>query len=89
MTLIREEVDCLFLKKGFFDTGTLLTLKHPAYVCGMSKGRDHMYVCRPTICCIHLCNFSKKKTNSQDDKVVSIGMEDQNLLKTQQLTKKL
>jgi hypothetical protein len=73
-------------KKQFLDTGTLLTLQQPTYVCGLSKGSAHMHACRPTIGCVHLCNFSKNmKTNSQA-KAGSTGMEDQNPLKTQKLT---
>jgi hypothetical protein len=45
-----------------------------------------MYMCRPTTGRVHLCNFSKKKTNSQADRAGSTGMADQNPLKTQQLT---
>jgi hypothetical protein len=61
MTSIREEFDCLFLKKYFIYIGTLLTLKQLAYVHGLSKGRVRMYVCRPTAGHIHLCNLSKIK----------------------------
>jgi hypothetical protein len=61
MTSIREEDDYLFLRKRFPDTGTLLTLKKPVYVRGLSKGRACMYACRPTAGHVHLCNFSKKR----------------------------
>jgi hypothetical protein len=44
-TSIKEEVDCLFLKKIFLDACTLLMLKKTAYVCGLSKSRAHMYMC--------------------------------------------
>jgi hypothetical protein len=86
MTSDREEVDYLFFKKYFLKTGTLLTLQQPVYVHGLSKGRACMYTCKPTIGFIHLCNFLKKENNSQADKAGSVGMEDQNPLKTQTLT---
>jgi hypothetical protein len=89
MTSIREEVDCLSLKKKFLDTGTLLTLKQPAYVCRLSKGRARMYACRPTTSYTHLCNFSKKNINRQTDRAGRTGMAptgDQNPLKTHKLT---
>jgi hypothetical protein len=61
VTYHREEDDCLFFKiKKILNTGMLLTLQQPAYVRGLSKGRAHMYACRPTIVHVHLCNFSKK-----------------------------
>jgi hypothetical protein len=85
MTSIREEVDYLFLKKYFLDTGTLLTLKQLAYVRGLSKGRACMYTCRPTVGRVHLCNFSKRKLTVKADKAWSTGMVDQNPLKTLQL----
>jgi hypothetical protein len=86
MNSIREEVYFLFLKKYFLYTCTLLTLKKPAYVCRLSKGRACMYASRPTTSRVHLCNFSKIKLTVKDDKAVSIGMADQNPLKTQDLT---
>jgi hypothetical protein len=86
MASFREEDDCLFFKKYFPDTGTQLILQQPAYVRGLSKDRVRMYACRPTAGRVHLCNFSKKKTNSQANQAGSTGMEDQNPLKTQKLT---
>jgi hypothetical protein len=54
-------------KKKILNTGTLLTLQQPAYVCGLSKGRARMHACRPTTGHVHLCNFSKNE-NQQSSK---------------------
>ena len=91
MTSIREEVDCLFFQKKILDTGTLLTLKQPVYVRGMSKSRACMYACRPTTGRAHLCNSSKiDKTNRYTNRAGRPGIAptgDQNPLKTQQTQK--
>jgi hypothetical protein len=87
MASFREEDDCLLFKKYFSNTSTQLILQQPVYVRRLSKDRARMYTSKLTAGCVHLCDFSKKKTNSQENQIGSTSMEDQNPLKTHKLKK--